>query len=203
MPKLKSEPVRIVTGNTRGWQVRFYYQEDGKTKYHSKLFSDGVHGGEQAAYEAAIAYRDAHQHDFGSCRDRDIEPYRRADRRNNSGVPGIVFYEHAGKRGPLVHVRAHVPAAEGAGQTKTLSLKKHGRVEAVQAACRFRYEGLAELHGDASPYASWQRLYNEIVATVGKRYGLTPVEEPRASGDTLPANGVAEFDVTTSSDADA
>ena len=179
MPKLKNEPIRIETGNTRGWQVRFYYQKDGKTRYHSKLFSDGVHGGKREAYRAAIAYRDAHHEEFlHAYRDYGVEPYRRRDRRNNSGVPGIMFYEHEGTDGKLVHVRAHVPSRGETLRTKTLSLNKHGAEAAVKEACRFRYQGLRKLHGKATPYESWQRLYNVVVETVGKKYGLSPVEEP-------------------------
>lgn len=178
MPKLKNEPIRIETGNTRGWQVRFYYQnEEGETKYHSKLFSDGVYGGEEEAYDAAIEYRDENQDEFTKgYRDREIEPYRKRDKRNNSGVPGIMFYKYNGKRGTLNHVRAHVPSEDGHIRTKTLSMAKHGSEEAVKKVCRFRYEGLKELHGDENPYPSWQRLYNEIVDTVGDKYGLEPVD---------------------------
>ena len=81
MPKLKNEPIRIETGNTRGWQVRFYYQKNGETKYHSKLFSDGVYGGKDEAYDAAIEYRDENQDTFtADYRDREIEPYRKRAR---------------------------------------------------------------------------------------------------------------------------
>lgn len=179
MPRLKNKPIRIETGNTRGWQVRFYYQEEGETKYHSKLFSDGVYGGKDEAYEAAIEYRDENQETFtAEYRDREIEPYRKRDSRNNSGVPGIVFYEYEGAEGMLAHVRAHVSLHDGKVRTKTMSLSKHGSETAVKAACRFRYDGLANLHGDNNPYPSWQRLYNEIAATVGDLYELEPVEEP-------------------------
>lgn len=184
MPKLKSNPIRIETGNTKGWQVRFYYREGGKTRYHSKLFSDGLHGGKRTAYRAAIAYRDAHHEAFlNAYRSYEIEPYRRRDRRNNSGVPGIMFYEHEGTSGPLVHVRAHVPGTGGRLRTKTLSLAKHGAEMAVKEACKFRYKGLRKLHGASTPYASWQRLYNAIVEAVGERYGLQPVEEPEMEAE--------------------
>lgn len=94
MSKLKSEPVRIETGATRGWQVRFYYKSGGRTKYQSKLFSDSKCGGNDEAYEAAIRYRDEHSGALPEeYRDREIEPYRKRDRRNNSGVTGITFYK--------------------------------------------------------------------------------------------------------------
>ena len=179
MPKLKSKPIRIETGNTNGWQVRFYYRsDDGETKYHSKLFSDGVHGGKDEAYQAAIQYRDENQDAFSEgMRDREIEPYRRRDRRNNSGVPGIMFYQYDAQDGTKHHVRAHVSDGEDNLRTKTLSLAKHGSEEAVKRVCKFRYEGLAKIHGTDNPYPSWQRLYNEIVSTVGEKYGLEPLKE--------------------------
>ena len=181
MPKLKNKPIRIETGYTRGWQVRFYYKQDGQTKYHSKLFSDGVYGGEKDALDAAISYRDENQDSFTvGYRNREIEPYRRRDDRNNSGVPGVVFYEYDGVKQPRIHVRAHVCKKDGKVCTKTLSLGKHGNESAVQQVCRYRYDGLAELHGEANPYPSWQRLYNEIVRTVGDRYELVEVDEPMA-----------------------
>jgi hypothetical protein len=181
MPKLKNEPIRIETHNTRGWQVRFYYQEDGKTKYHSKLFSDGVFGSKKEALRAALKYRDDNQDVFTrDYRNREIEPYRKRDKRNNSGVPGIMFYEFDGADGSLVHVRGHVPGKDKRLITKTISLNKHGNEAAVKAICRFRYNGLKKLHGKNTPYPSWQRLYNEVVSTVGDKYDLSPVEEPGA-----------------------
>lgn len=180
MPKLKSEPVRIDSPSTHGWQVRFYYQEDDKVKYHSKLFSDGVYGSKAKAYKAAIAYRDKVYPRYANAyRDRSLEPYRRADRRNNSGVPGIMFYAYTGKRGARMHVRGHIQDKDNRLLTKTLSLHKHGARAAVKAVCRFRYNGLRKLHGRTNPYPSWQRLYNEVVAHVGEAYNLKPIKEPR------------------------
>ncbi len=181
MPKLKNEPIRIETDDTKGWQVRFYYQEDGKTKYHSKLFSDGVHGGKRAAYKEAVKYRDEHLDTFtADYRNREIEPYRKLDQRNNSGVPGIMFYEFDGTRGALVHVRAHVPGEDGKLRTKTLSLNRHGPSSAVKKACRFRYDGLKKLHGRNNPYPSWQRLYEEIYEAVGEQYELKPLKKAKS-----------------------
>ncbi|PSQ89285.1 MAG: hypothetical protein BRD45_03745 [Bacteroidetes bacterium QS_8_64_10] len=179
MPQLKNEPVRIETGTTRGWQVRFYYQnEDGETKYHSKLFSDGVHGGRQEAWDAAIEYRDDNIEDFlKEYRDSEIEPYRRREKRNNSGVPGVMFYERENKHGETYyHVRAHVVGEADTTRMQTLSTLEHGNEGAVKKACQFRYEGLSEIHGENNPYPSWERLYNEIVDTVGEKYDLDAIE---------------------------
>ncbi len=179
MPKLKNKPIRIETGYTRGWQVRFYYEKNGSTKYHSRLFSDGVHGSEEEAHDAAIAYRDRHHEEYaGDYRNHEIEPYRRRDKRNNSGVPGIVFYKYDGVKRPRIHVRAHICQEDGKVRTKSISLNKHGNELAVVRACKFRFDGLKKLHGDANPATSWQRLYNEIVETVGDRYDLRPAQEP-------------------------
>ncbi|MEM6645862.1 MAG: hypothetical protein AAF730_06385 [Bacteroidota bacterium] len=183
MPKLKSEPIRIESKSTHGWQVRFYYRLEGQVKYRSKLFSDGIHGGRDEAYAAAIAYRDAEYPRYANeYRDRAIEPYRRRDRRNNSGVPGIMFYEHEGKRGMNVHVRGHIPGEGNQLITKTLSLTKHGHKGAVREICKFRFEGLKRLHGRNNPYPSWQHLYNEIVDHVGAEYGLSRIKEPKKRG---------------------
>ena len=64
-----------------------------------------------------------------------------------------------------------------------MSLNKHGAEAAVQEVCRFRYNGLEELHGEANPYPSWERLYNEIARTVGDEYDLQPLDEQNEDSD--------------------
>ncbi|PSQ88170.1 MAG: hypothetical protein BRD30_07480 [Bacteroidetes bacterium QH_2_63_10] len=49
----KKNLFRIDTGRTHGWQVRII--RDGER--HTKLFSDKKYGGEEAAYEKALAHR--------------------------------------------------------------------------------------------------------------------------------------------------
>ncbi len=48
-------------GRARGWLVRVYRTEGGEQKCARRLFSDGVHGGELEALEAAIVWHGAQQ----------------------------------------------------------------------------------------------------------------------------------------------
>lgn len=48
-------------GRARGWLVRVYRTEDGQQKCARRLFSDGVHGGELEALEAAITWHGEQQ----------------------------------------------------------------------------------------------------------------------------------------------
>ena len=75
---------RIDSRSTHGWFVRAF--RNGRT--HSKVFSDGVHGGRQIALEKAAKYRDEyereHPPEYAATRIR-----RRPQKNNTSGVVGV------------------------------------------------------------------------------------------------------------------
>lgn len=75
---------RIDSRNTHGWFVRVY--RDGHI--HSKMFSDGLHGGRQEALEASVRYHreyeSKHPRSYISTRIR-----QRPQKNNTSGVVGV------------------------------------------------------------------------------------------------------------------
>jgi hypothetical protein len=80
--------VRIDKRNTHAWQVR----GPGKRGYHSRLFSDGKHGGREEALVAARAYLEELQAQLGPARPILYPHHHHTGRRlrnNKSGVNGV------------------------------------------------------------------------------------------------------------------
>lgn len=86
--------VRVDKRNTHAWQVR----GPGKRGYHSKLFSDGVHGGREESLAAARAYLEELQTSLGPAEQRGPYPHHfHTGRRLNSNKSGItgVYRTHS------------------------------------------------------------------------------------------------------------
>lgn len=87
---------RIDSNHTHGWFVRVF--RDGKT--HSKLFSDGVHGGRDKALEVAQKYKEEYEHKHPqspvATRLR-LKPLRN----NTSGVVGVSDTHDKSKTGEI------------------------------------------------------------------------------------------------------
>ena len=126
----KKNLFRIDTGRTHGWQVRII--RDGER--HTKLFSDKKYGGEEAAYEKALAHRnekleeladlpeegplqteEVHRREGSRLHDDDLQPGRR--REAALCLPSVAAQEHVvahrfprllGEREGVVHL----PCAE-------------------------------------------------------------------------------------------
>ena len=118
---------RFDYGRNRGWLVRVRWQ--GRT--HTKMFSDGIHGGRQAALEAATAWRDQTELDLG-------KPRTEATVQAKGETGGI--WRALARNGHPIWV-----AAWPGGRT-SFSVRLHGEREAKRLAREARDRGLAEFH---------------------------------------------------------
>ncbi len=126
---------------THGWQVRA--STDTPKKYHSKLFSDSKHGGDQSALEAAQAYLKEY---------RAKNPYiprhgfRSGTQANNtSGVIGVYrtyhYYRHDEKKIPRYYWEAFCPIGPDGQRNrwgKRFYVHTHGEEKAKELAIEFR-----------------------------------------------------------------
>lgn len=130
---------RIDTGRTHGWQVRITRDGD----RHTKLFSDSVHGGKEAAYEAAVEHRNEKLAELPDLPDgpagqlhTDEVHERRWQSVTRTGVKGLGFtmttYSTAtdDKR---PYVSAHWPG-EDRWRCTSFSIVKHGLRGALNEA---------------------------------------------------------------------
>ena len=75
---------RIDSRQTHGWFVRVYREGN----IHSKMFSDGVHGGREKALEIAQKYKEEYEHDHPPSLINQrlrLKPLKS----NKTGVPGV------------------------------------------------------------------------------------------------------------------
>ena len=139
----KKNLFRIDTGRTHGWQVRIIRDGD----RHTKLFSDKKYGGEEAAYEKALAHRNEKLEELPDLPEEgplqtDEVHRRRWEAVTRTGVKGIGFtmttYSRAtdAKR-PYISV--HWPGKER-WRCTSFSIVKHG----VQGALNEAAETLVE-----------------------------------------------------------
>jgi hypothetical protein len=141
--KKRKNLFRIDTGRTHGWQVRI--TRDGER--HTKLFSDTKYGGEEEAYEKALAHRNEKLDELpdlpedGPLQTEEVHQ-RRWEAVTRTGVKGIGFtmttYSRAtdAKR-PYISV--HWPGEER-WECTSFSIIKHG----VQGALNEAAETLVE-----------------------------------------------------------
>lgn len=165
---------RMDYGNTHGWFVRVY--RDGKV--HSKLFSDGVHGGKEAALKAARKYRN----DYEKTHPRSLWQGRfrvKPPRNNKTGIVGVSETYHRWRNGTVMPCfsvswcpRVRVP------RTKKIYLHHYGsREEALLAAAAYRKERELEMLADVKaktprPKTRPQRAKSEVDSSAGtKRKG--------------------------------
>jgi hypothetical protein len=131
---------------THGWyvRVRFAGQEV------SKFFSDKLHGGKKKSLDAALAYRNETEKEFGKPRtDRPV--VARQPRRKND----IVGVRYAVKRASTAAGdTSESPVYEvtwsprpNVVQRTSVSIKKWGKKEAFRRACEIRREKEREFYG--------------------------------------------------------
>jgi len=131
---------------THGWQVR-----GSKARgYHSKFFSDGVHGGRQQALEAAREYRIQYEQEHPTEANRMQYPhgFRVGDPliNNKSGVTGVYRSQDIKTlRNGDVSVNYYWaafcpigPSGQRNKWSKTYHVNKYGEEEAKQLAIEFR-----------------------------------------------------------------
>jgi len=135
---------RIDSRSTHGWFVRSY--REGKAI--GKFFSDGVHGGKQAALRVAKGYRDTYE------KENPPNPLRKRlrtkiQRNNKTGVTGVseTYGRAMGGRGakmPCFNVSWN-PEPGVARSKKFFFSKYSSREAALEAAIEFRKEREAEI----------------------------------------------------------
>ncbi len=133
---------RIDSRNTHGWFVRVF--RNGQT--HSKMFSDGVHGGREKALKIAKKYKDEYEEknprSYASTRLR-----LKAPRNNTSGVVGVSdthVRSRSGELFPCFSV-SWCPQKNTNRCKKFYYHKYDSREEAFEAAVKFRQEREREI----------------------------------------------------------
>jgi len=142
----KKNLFRIDTGRTHGWQVRIIRNGE----RHTKLFSDKKYGGEEAAYEKALAHRNEMLEELPDLPDEgplhtDEVHERRWEAVTRTGVKGIGFTMTTYSRATDAkrpYITAHWPG-EDRWRCTSFSIVKHGLRGALNEAA----EALAE-HAD-------------------------------------------------------
>ena len=126
-----------LTKKTYGWYVRVRFQG----KNHSKFFSDGKHGGRNAALLSAIAWRDNTEKKIGKPRtDRHIVTLSNTV----TGVVGVRLNEK------LNRYEVSWVNKQGKQGKTSVSLRRHGKQKAFAMACEIRQKKEAERLGAAS-----------------------------------------------------
>jgi len=131
---------RIDTGSTHGWFVRIYHR--GKT--HRKLFSDSIFGSQEAALQAAIAYRDDY---LRTHHIEDLPFFTHPMKSNTTGVNGVSETFHRSRNGRKIPYFS-VFWAPKRNQRRHKRFYIHlfeSREGALQAATAFRKEKEQEI----------------------------------------------------------
>lgn len=159
MPAPVKGVVRIDGDSTHGWQVRVY--RGGST--HSRLFSDGQHGGPEGAFAAAVAFRATLVDEVAAL--PAPPPVRRlisANRLNQTGVTGVSRTFKRDRRGVEHEVYAVSWApAPGQARTTSFSIKRYGEDTAFRLACQRRWNEMKKAHGARYDVPSYLDLYRQ------------------------------------------
>ncbi len=126
---------RIDSKHTHGWFVRI--SREGKI--HSKMFSDGPHGGKDDALQAAIQYRDQYERDHP----RKLEALRirqSLPRNNSTGILGVYesYEPRAGGKKRFCFCVTWSPEPYRAKIKKFYIDNYDSRQSALEAAIKFR-----------------------------------------------------------------
>ena len=133
---------RIDSNHTHGWFVRVF--RSGQT--HSKMFSDGVYGGQEKALKAAIKYKDEyerkHPPSYTSTRMR-LRPMKN----NTSGVVGVSETFSKSRNGNILPCfNVSWRPRRNVSRSKSFFFSKYGSREAAfEAAIKFRKEREADI----------------------------------------------------------
>lgn len=136
--KLKAKGVTRINDPGRhgvGWYARVVFR--GKTS--SKYFADGAHGGTRAAFEKAVAWRNAKEKEVGKPRTDRL--FAAAGKHSSTGIAGV--YQQ--KRSFVV---AWSPA-RGKLKREFVSIRKYGRKKALRRAVELRRKRERIVYGRA------------------------------------------------------
>lgn len=125
---------RIDHKNTHGWNVRIV--KDGDT--HSRLFSDGVHGGKRKALDAARSFRDKLHLKLFKRPVSERREIRYSNARNSTGVVGVSLSIRQRGSGVYEYYVATWCPRKGRQARKAFSVSMYGRRKAFRMACDFR-----------------------------------------------------------------
>ena len=127
--------IDLTGASTHGWQVRL--QRRG-VKY-AKFFADSLHGGAQASFEKARAWRDTLLHSLAEDSARVCRP----SVRNRSGVVGVSKVTVLGPNGvEYVFWQATWSPVPGQRRTVKFSVRRHGDRVAFSLAVEARERGV-------------------------------------------------------------
>jgi hypothetical protein len=118
-----------------GWYARVVFR--GKT--HSKYFADGAHRGTAAAFQKALAWRNAKEKELGKPRTDRLLPS--TSTRSRTGVSGVYQSKQS-------FVVAWSPAT-GKIRREFVSIRKYGRREALRRAIELRRRRERSVYGKA------------------------------------------------------
>lgn len=128
-------------GGARCWVVAFSRD----SRLHEKRFYWRKLGGPQAAWAAAVAWRDAA---LAETRPLSLAAFCAKTRSNNaSGVPGVYFLQPA--RQPMGIWQAKLRLGDGTSLCESFSVRKHGHDEALAMAVEARQAMLRVAGGTA------------------------------------------------------
>jgi len=148
----KDDPRR----RTHGWLV--FVRRKGKI--HTRLFSDGVHGGRESALERARNYRDRYTQVYSGFTRAEHCAIRRSN--NSSGIAGVcrsktTYYNSLRNRYVTEeHWIARIPTELGKVRYRKFSVARHGENGARILAVEARRDALARL-GMADPSTATPR----------------------------------------------
>jgi len=125
---------------------------------YQRRFYEPMHGGNEAAREAAIAWRDAKLAEVKALGVLEFCQHKRSN--NTSGVPGVHFLTPAAQ--PEGIWQARLKLADGTKTTKTFSVRKHGERKAFRLAVAARREMLQRV--EERPY-----LYDPLAKRLAPR----------------------------------
>lgn len=129
---------------THSWQV--VIQRRGKIT--ARHFSDGVYGGKQLAYEAALAFLTAAEQTMQRMLRREYADILRKN--NTSGIPGVSKHKSEGRE----YWHARWPTNIGQSKSVKFSVAKYGNEKAFELALAARKSGLESL---SDPYENTRR----------------------------------------------
>ena len=131
---------------TYAWLVRL--QRHGRS-FH-RYFSDGVYGGRQVAFRAALRYRQQLLQRYRPLTRREFAQVKK--RNNRSGHVGVVKYRSVVKTAEGTRVRRYwiatwTPERGGPHKQRKFSIEQYGHDRAFELAIQTRASALARLHG--------------------------------------------------------
>jgi hypothetical protein len=131
---------------THSWHVSIQRRK----KIITRHFSDGVYGGEEESYQAALAFW--HETDQAQPQILRMEYADILRKNNTSGVPGVSKHKSDGRE----YWNARWPTSVGESKSAKFSVAKYGDQKAFELALAARKAGLENLD---EPYKNKRRYF--------------------------------------------